>query len=497
MAHMLTRVRALPRRLLHGGAPGDARTAGGRQIASNMAVQLAARGITMAIGVITVSLTARTLDPKGYGVLNGTASYVGLFAAFTDLGFMIAVTQRMAAEPERESAWLGALMGARTTLALVATAACALTIPLLNNVDDTHIVGWITTLTILSGGPQSLMALFQSRLRAPVILTFSLAQSVLWLFIVLGLAATGGTTVEFAAANVCVLVIIGVLQIRTTRRFAHIAWREGRKLWRSLLGVALPMGLASAFIIIYLRIDSVLLLQKVGPHEAGIYAASYQFLTPLILLPAAVMGSIFPVISAVYPEDRARVDRLVQIGADFMAIISLPILAFAIALADPIIHLLYGPGYARSAGLLPILMIAFVSICYGNLAGYLAPILGLQWRLAAYSAIGAVLNVLLNLLLIPPYRAYGSAWATVATEIITMGLMLATVLWGLRLRLRIGKIGRTVILAAAMTAVMTLASPLGLIPAAAVGVAFYAGGLVALRIISADELRRLRPSATA
>jgi O-antigen/teichoic acid export membrane protein len=497
MAQMLTRVKALPRRLLHGGAAGDASVAGGRQIASNMAVQLAARGITMAIGVVTVALTARTLDPKGYGVLNGTASYVGLFAAFTDLGFMIAVTQRMAAEPERESAWLGALMGARTTFALVATAACALTIPLLNNVDDTHIVGWITTLTILSSGPQALMALFQSRLRAPVILTFSLAQSVLWLFIVLGLAATGASTAEFAAANVGVLVIIGVAQIQTTRRFAHIAWREGRKLWRSLLGVALPMGLASAFIIIYIRIDSVLLLQKAGPHEAGIYAASYQFLTPLILLPAAVMSSIFPVISAIYGEDRARVGRLVQVGADFMAIISLPILAIAIALSDPIIHLIYGQGYARSAGLLPILMIAFVSICYGNLAGYLAPVLGMQWRLALYSAIGAVLNLVLNLVLIPPYRAYGSAWATVATEIITMALMLTVVLRAMRLRLTLGKIGRTLILAAGMTAVMTLASPLGLIAAAVLGVIFYAGGLVALRIISADELRRLRAGQTA
>jgi O-antigen/teichoic acid export membrane protein len=494
---MLTQVKALRRTLLHGGEAGDARVAGSRQIASNIAVQLAARGLTMAIGVVTVSLTARTLETRGYGVLNGMGSYVGLFAALTDLGFMIAVTQRMAAEPERESEWLGALVGARTTLALAATVACAASIPFLSNVDNSHVVGWITTLTILSTGPQALMALFQSRLRAPVILAFSLGQSVLWLFLVVALALIGAETVEFAAANVCVLVIIGALQIQTTRRFAHIAWREGRKLWRSLLGVALPVGLASVFIVIYLRIDSVLLLQISGPHEAGIYAASYQFLTPLILLPAAVMSSIFPVISAVYDHDPARAGRLVQVGADVMAIISLPLLAGAIALSGPIIHLLYGAGYSRSAGLLPILMIAFVSICYGNLAGYLAPVLKLEWRLALYSAIGTVLNVALNLLLIPPYGAYGSAWATVATEILTMGLMLGTCLRVMHLRLSISKIARTFILAAAMTGVMVLASPLGLFPAAVLGAAFFTGGLPALHIITIGELRRLRAGQTA
>jgi O-antigen/teichoic acid export membrane protein len=491
MPQMLTRLRALRHLLFHGGAAGDAGVAGGRRIASNIVVQLAARAISMAIGIVTVSLTARTLDPRGYGVLNGMGSYVGLFAAFTDLGFMIAITQRMAAEPERESEWLGALVGVRTTLAVLTTAACAASIPLLSNVDGSHVVGWITTATILSTGPQALMAVFQSRLRSAVMLTFSVLQSVLWLLIVVALAIAGGSVAEFAAANVCVLVLIGVLQIRTTRRFANIAWREGRKLWRSLLGVALPMGLATAFIVIYIQIDSVLLLQLSGPHEAGIYAASYQFLSPLILLPAAVMSSIFPVISAVYGHDPARARRLVQIGADLMAMISLPILAGAIALSASIIHLLYGGGYARSAGLLPILMIAFVSICYGNLAGYMAPILGLQWRLALYSALGMVVNLALNLVLIPRYGAYGSAWATVATEVLTMILMLSTTIRALRLRFSFGKIGRTLILAAAMTGLMALASPLGLFPAGAIGVLLYLGGLLTLRIVDPDELRML------
>ena len=181
-----------------------------------------------------------------------------------------------------------------------------------------------------------------------------------------------------------------------------------------------------------------------------------------------------------------------QICADLMGAISLPILAGTIALSSEIVHVLYGPSYERTAGLLPILMIAFVSICFGSLAGFLAPIVGKQWRLALYSGVGAAANVGLNLALIPSHGAYGSAWATVATELLTMILMLGTSLHSLKLRLSPWRLLRTFALAAAMTGVMVLARPLGLIPAAILGTAFYGVGVFVARIVELDRLRALR-----
>jgi O-antigen/teichoic acid export membrane protein len=100
--------------------------------------------------------------------------------------------------------------------------------------------------------------------------------------------------------------------------------------------------------------------------------------------------------------------------------------------------------------------------------------------------------VALNVVLIPSYGAYGSAWATVATEILTMALMLSTSLHRLRLRLSPWKLLRIFALALAMTGVMILARPLGLFPAGILGVLFYACGLLAARIVNLDELRSLR-----
>jgi PST family polysaccharide transporter len=485
--------RTLPRRLLHGGVAGEAATAGGRRIASNVAVQVLARGITMAISIVTVSLTARTLAVTGYGVWNGASSYTALFGVLTDLGFTTVAMQRMAAEPEREAEWLGALAGARTTLSLVAMAVCVATIPLFLSAEhDTRTVALILSSTILFTGAATLMAVFQSRLRAGLVLSLTVLQALFWLAAVVVLAATHASVIWFAVAYALMIGLTAAVQIQVTRRFAQIAWRAGRRLWRPLARVAVPMGIAGVMITIYYQLDSVLLLQIAGPREAGIYGAAYGFLSPLAFLPAAVMSSFFPVLSAVYRPDPQRAQRLVQVCADTMGMIGLPILAGTIALSVPIIELIYGPEFHQAAGILPILMIAFVSICFGSLAGFLAPLLGLQWRLALYSTLGALANVGLNLLLIPPYGAHGSAWATVATELLTMVLMLGTSLRALRLRLSIGKLLRTLALAGAMTAVMSLARPLGLLPAGLLGVLFYVAGLFALNIVNWSELRALR-----
>jgi O-antigen/teichoic acid export membrane protein len=492
MTHMVTRTRALTRALLHGGAAGDAGSAKGREIASNISIQFVARAITMALSVVTVALMARTLDPSGYGVWNGVGSYVGLFGVLTDLGFTIAATQRMAAEPEREAEWLGALIGIRILMSLVVIVLCTASIPLLlTDTGSSHTVAYIMTATGLSTGAAALMTVFQSRLRAGLVLSFTVVQGVLWLIAVATLAMAHASVVAFAVANVAVVAVISVLQVQATRRFAHIAWRAGVHLWRGLLRVAIPLGVASVMITIYYQVDSVLLLQIAGSKEAGIYGAAYGFLSPMNFLPTAVMASFFPVLSAVYRHDPTRARRLVQICAEIMAVIGLPILAGTIALSGPIIHLVYGAKFAAAAGLMPIIMIAFVIICFGSLAGFLAPLLGLQWRFALYTSVGAAANVVLNLVLIPRYGAYGSAWATVATEALTMTLMMFTAMWALRLRLELARMLRTVALAAAMTGVMTLAAPLGLLPAGAIGVLVYLAGLFALRIVNRQELRML------
>lgn len=463
-------------------------------IASNIGTQLVLRIVSMPISVVTVSLTARTLDPSGFGVWTAASAYVGIFGVITDLGLTTVAMQKMSAEPEREGEWLGALAGMRLLLSFVAAALCVVTVPIfLDDTDQTYLATWILALTIFSTGANALMAVFNSRLRSGLALSFSVVQSVLWLVVCVVFYVLGADVVDFAIAYVCVLAVIAGMQLQATRRFAHIAWRAGRELWRPLMRVAIPLGIGGIAVTIYYQIDAVLLLQLADAEETGVYGAAYRFLAPLLFLPAAVMSSFFPVLSAVQASDPERVRRLVQRAAELMAVISLPILALTLALSDQIVDLLYGAEFARSAEVLPVLMIAFVAICFGTLAGFLAPLLNLHWRVAAYASVGAFVNVGLNVLLIPEHGALGSAWATVVTEILTMGMMLGTAFLRLRLRLVSLRLVGAIAAATAMYGAMAIAAPLGLIPAGLLGAVLYVGGVLGARVVDFGELRRNRP----
>jgi O-antigen/teichoic acid export membrane protein len=489
---MLAAAKELARGMFGRGAAGDAGAARGRHIASNILAQFGARAITMLLSVVTVSLVARGLEPAYYGVWTGTSSFVGLFGVVTDLGFTIAATQRMAAEPQREAEWLGALVVVRLLTSVVVTLVCVASIPLLlGSVRHTRLVAVIFSLNTLWAATTAVLVVFQTRLRGGLALSFTVLQGGLWLAAVVVLYATNASIVAFAIANTTVVALVAAGAVAFTSRRVHVAWRAGIGLSRDLVRKAIPLGLASVLITIYFQVDSVLLLGIAGPREAGIYGAAYGFLGPLTFLPAAVMSSFFPVLSAVLGPDPERGRRLVQACAELMGVIGLPVLAGSIALSGPLVHLIFGSTFAAAGGLLPILMIAFVSICFGSLAGFLAPLLGLQWRLAIYSGIGAGANVVLNLILIPSYGAHGSAWATVATELLTMLLMLSTALRRLRLAPAPWRLARTVLLAGAMTAVMLLSRGLGLLPAGILGVAFYAAGLFLLGIVRPSQLRAL------
>jgi O-antigen/teichoic acid export membrane protein len=476
-----------------GGRPGEAGTATGRRIASQATLQLVMRILTAGIGVVTMAVLARSLGTADFGVWATALAYVGLFSWLTDFGFAQVGIQRMAAEPERESEWLGAMIAMRTVGAVVALVVCVAGIPLfLDDGTDIRAVSLVLSLTVITGVPLALRAVFSSRMRAGVNMALLLLQSLTWLAAVIALDATNGELLEFAWAFNAVALVAGALQIVVTRRLANVALRAGRRLWRPLMRVALPLGVAGVLVTVYYRVDSVLVFNLKGAEEAGVYGAAYRILDPLHVLPTAVMSAVFPVLAFAYGHDHARVRRLAQAGIDYLALVSFPIFVGSLVLADPLIEAIFGGGFERSADVLPWLMLAFISVCLGYVGGYLVPVVHLQWRFAGFAAAGVAINVALNLLLIPPHGAVGAAVATVITEFSVMIATLTAVFGRLRFRPRFGRMARTAVATLPMAVAARFASELGLVPALVVAVPVYAAGLYALRAITPAELRSLR-----
>jgi O-antigen/teichoic acid export membrane protein len=193
---------------------------------------------------------------------------------------------------------------------------------------------------------------------------------------------------------------------------------------------ALPLGLASLFVIIYMRTDAVMVEAMVGKQAAGQYGAAFRLLQAMVLLPTIVQTALFPRLSTLFEEGNyTSFERLLQRSIGGLAAISLPIAVGVMWFAPDIIHLIDpSPEFTPAASALQILCWTFPFMCINNVIN--TTLIATDDQRAAATLLGGAVvgNIVLNFSLIPIYSFYGACVATLLTEAgitIAMGLRYA------------------------------------------------------------------------
>jgi O-antigen/teichoic acid export membrane protein len=205
------------------------------------------------------------------------------------------------------------------------------------------------------------------------------------------------------------------------------------------------------------------------------------------------MMTLFPIISAAYASDPARVERLLRTAVDYLAMASLPALAFTLVAAEPIVKLLFGDEFLPAADALRILMAAFVPVCLVFLTGNMLIVLKRQNALITRALIALAANVALNLTFLPTYGYIAAAWATLVTELLIAALTARVVTREIGTRIWSGRLLKTIGAAAAMGVVVAVLRDAGVLLAGLVAAALvvYPALLFLVGAIDGEELRGL------
>ncbi len=463
---------------------------GARRLTLDVAVQILARILNLALGVVVTLILAHALGSANFGLWSTLFAITQITSSFGELGLSQIAVSRAAREPERESDWLGGLLSLRLALAIPITLASIVAVLLLVSGHDGRLAGTLLSLVLLAGAPSALNVIFQIRVRNHISMALLTVNSVVWGLGVVVVAIASGGILAFAAVFLAVTVFTTTVTVLLASRLVAVRLHGARRLWPAMLRVGLGLGAAGILVTLYVRLDQILVFKIAGSRQAGLYGAAYRLLDQIQFIPASVMTTLFPLIAASYPHDRRRVRELLQVTAEFLTIASLPILAFTIVAAHPIITLLFGSQFGAAAPALPILAGAFVSISFGYLVGNMVVILEIQRQFLAYAAIGLVLNAALNVLLIPRYGFLAAAWVTLLTEASVMSLSMRRVLVTLQMRPRIDRLARTLLAALAMGVIVWLARSAGVALGglAAIAALSYVPALMLLRVLTRAEL---------
>ncbi len=202
------------------------------------------------------------------------------------------------------------------------------------------------------------------------------------------------------------------------RIVGKIHWQIDLQHFKSVLKKSLPFALLIILMSIYTRIDGILLheLGTNGDMEAGIYAKGFRLLDALYMFGMIFAGLLFPMFSNVLQESIQKVRELVLISANFLMSGVLVIVFIFIFHSESILRLIYT---SDAGAITPFswLMLSFIGIAMNFVFGTLLTANGNLKELNIISAIGVVINISLNIFLIPKYGAAGAGFTAFITQI--------------------------------------------------------------------------------
>lgn len=189
-----------------------------------------------------------------------------------------------------------------------------------------------------------------------------------------------------------------------------------------------PYALLSMFMIIYVRIDSVMLERMLddGGVQAGIYAQSYRILDAASMVGYLFAGILLPMFSKMIKQKQS-VEELTHLSFLLLIIPAILVSLGSLFFRKEIISLLYDSHIPVSADIFGILMLAFIPVSAGYIFGSLLTANGNLKTLNLIAISGVILNVILNLILIPKFQALGSAKASLITQSITVVIQIIAV----------------------------------------------------------------------
>ena len=178
---------------------------------------------------------------------------------------------------------------------------------------------------------------------------------------------------------------------------------------------------------VYYRCDIILLERLVGdPALVGYYAAAYRFLDGITLL-VAPLGIIWFRKLRLVSEDTALLGRQIAWMSITMLLAAFLIIVAVVPFSREIVVFTFGHAYADSADLLPWLLGALIFILPNGVLTQAAIARNRESVYAVAAGGAALVNIGLNLALIPRFGGLGAAWATIATEaFLTAALIFGT-----------------------------------------------------------------------
>ena len=399
-------------------------TAEDQKIIINTGWQVLEKISRLCCALISSAMLARYLQPESYGIYSYALAFTSFFVAISSLGTSQILVRDLVKESENREEIISSVAVLRVfsgTL-LAAIASCIA----INLVEDrvTQLLVIIFSLQMIPRASEVLECSFQSSMEN----RYTAYSRVL--------ASSSAAALTAAAIlsqqSIFVLAAIAVYEYLASLLFllkfyARKGYTLSLSLFSSLrtkkiIAESWPLALSSCAIVVYMRVDQIMIAHLSDSKELGLYSAAVQITEAFYLVPMAFISSSFPSIVEFRKESEHKFYAALQNLYNKVSLISYASILFTSFFSKQLLASLYGNSYIAASSTLSLLIWSVIFVALGVARSTV--IITMNWTHIHLKTviIASLFNIALNYFLIPRYGAFGAAISTVASYCIASNI---------------------------------------------------------------------------
>jgi O-antigen/teichoic acid export membrane protein len=375
--------------------------------------------IRLLAAVVVGIWVARYLGPGQFGVLNYAVAFVAIFGVISKLGMDSIMVRDLVNDPLNSQKLLGTAYWLKILGALAAFVMIGGYALFSAETGDTKAYLLILAMGLFFQAFEVIDFFFQAKVLSKFVSICKTIQLLISSAAKVYLVYAGADLIWFIAVQLLDQVTLGITQAIAFRIHTgnlqflrYFSWASARTLIRE----SWPLIFGSIVVMIYMKVDQIMIMNILGEHEMGLFSAAVRISEAWYFVPVVITNSLFPAIINAKKTDEQQYRKRLQRLFNFMVMISLAVAIGVTLVSTWVMTLLFGEAY-RAAG--PILSIhvwagIFVSLGVASSGWFLSE--NLQRFALVKAIIGMCLNIGLNFILIPRYGAIGSAVATIISQ---------------------------------------------------------------------------------
>ena len=385
---------------------------------SNTGWLFADRILRMGVGLFVGVWMARYLGAEQFGLLNYAMAFVVLFSAVATMGLNGIVVRDLVEEPETSNSILGSAFFLQILGGLIALALAVFAINIARPGDNlAKVMVMVLGFVMVIKSTEVVKYWFESQVQSKYTVWIENGAFLVFAAGKVGLILLNASLMAFVWAILIegVVVAAGLLIVYTWQGGKLNAWRPGYQRARKLLLDSWPLILSGIAIVVYMRIDQIMLGQMLGDNAVGNYSAAVRISEVFYFIPVSIVASVFPSIVAAKKQSeilyKQRLQKLYDLMVALSIIVAIPITIFA----DEIIAISFGDEYLTASTVLSIHIWSGLFTSLGVASSKWFLIENHNRALFYRTVLGAIVNIILNLWLIPISGMIGAAIATLVS----------------------------------------------------------------------------------